>query len=571
MYQTINTPLETSGRPTVQPFPSQSVNSSASLDLIDTSALNGFGPTATSEITSISAGNIFQPIATDAVPPQISSRADHPVPRLGIQQQQQRLQTNKFYSNFFLGDQTNPAWTHPYSVSWSAGKGLAESYGLAVSHIERSQTAFGAPTSSDAGEASYFANFLDIQSLILSATELGAGSVLTTDSLEAFSVNVNLLASPDTTPIVTFPLVQGMGFVTGSYNSATPLIESGIGISNLTYVGAVVNGATIKYRALLRDGFTWLIYITPRNAAYQESAFTLVSNVSIQGPSGFGGYIQLAKIPAGSADAESVYDGSVGSYATAADISGSIEGTTGSYSLSWSKQGVADQPLLIFALPHHVDSLAYGSSGITDVQLQTTTKGMATAVRADTWTLVEPNLPIDMTFNPWTPDGGDISTLPLDVITTINAAATAELAQDVAEATNMDSMYYDGKALAKYAAIVYVAHDLAHNETLAATGLEKLEAAFGLHVDNMQTFGLVYDSAWGGAVSISTYLSGNSGDDFGNTYYNVRHLQMSFTLPSSGIVYNRRLLADFLPRTIISIMGTFCMPQQSLGISDLRG
>ena len=64
---------------------------------------------------------------------------------------------------------------------------------------------------------------------------------------------------------------------------------------------------------------------------------------------------------------------------------------------------------------------------------------------------------------------------------------------------------------------------MAHNVTLALTGLEMLETAFTLHVNNQQTFPLVYDNAWGGAVSISTYLDGNSGDDFGNTYYNVSH------------------------------------------------
>lgn len=38
---------------------------------------------------------------------------------------------------------------------------------------------------------------------------------LTTDTLTAFSANANLIPSGATTPAITFPLVQGMGFVTG--------------------------------------------------------------------------------------------------------------------------------------------------------------------------------------------------------------------------------------------------------------------------------------------------------------------------------------------------------------------
>ena len=525
MSQTVQTSLETSGEPSKDPFPTLSLKSTSSLSLVDTATLSSLGPTATANVTSISAGDIFQPIATDAPPPQVASRSDHPVPRLGIQQQQKRLQTNKFYANFFLGDQSAGTWTHPYSVSWSKGSGQSGSWGLAISHIERNQLATGPKTSSNAGEWAFFAAPVGIQSLVLSATELGDGTTLTTDTLEAFSVNVNLIAAGGTMPIMTFPLLQGMGFVTATYNSGTPWIQSGVGIRNLTYAGGIINnGSTFKYRAVFADGFTWLIYVTPVNSAYDENSFTLLSSGVIQGSSGFGGYIQVAKVPADTPDAESVYDGCAGAYATGASISGSVEGTTGTYSLTWTREGAASQPLLMFALPHHVESFADATSaGVTDVQLITTTKGLGTAVQGDSWTLVEPDLPITMGFSPWSPTLGDVSTLSLSAVEAIVMAGTAELAQNVSKQTNVGSMYYDGKALAKFAAIVYVLHEMAHNTTLALTGLMELEDAFALHVNNQQTFPLVYDTVWGGAVSIGTYLDGNSGDDFGNTYYNVSH------------------------------------------------
>lgn len=90
--------------------------------------------------------------------------------------------------------------------------------------------------------------------MLLSASELNSATSLTTDSLDAFSVNANLAPSAGAAPIITFPLVQGMGFVTGVYKQCTPLIQSSVFFRELTAVGTIDNGATTKYRALLEDG-----------------------------------------------------------------------------------------------------------------------------------------------------------------------------------------------------------------------------------------------------------------------------------------------------------------------------
>ena len=105
-----------------------------------------------------------------------------------------------------------------------------------MSHIERGQLAV-APGS----PPEYFINPIGIQSLILSASELGNNTSLTLDSLEAFSVNVNLLPNATAKPAVTFPLVQGMGFVTGVYNNATPLIQSGVSVLALAYALSLIH------------------------------------------------------------------------------------------------------------------------------------------------------------------------------------------------------------------------------------------------------------------------------------------------------------------------------------------
>ena len=99
----------------------------------------------------------------------------------------------------------------------------------------------------------------------------------------------------------------------------------------------------------------------------------------------------------------------------------------------------------------------------------------------------------------------------------IKEIATAEIAQDMNSQTYLDSMYFSGKALSKFAMIVYTLNDLLHESSLAATGLERLKGAFGKFVTNQQINPLLYDSKWGGLVSSGTFKTGDPNQDFGNT------------------------------------------------------
>ncbi|SMR50158.1 unnamed protein product [Zymoseptoria tritici ST99CH_3D1] len=533
------TSLQTSGQPSSEPFPDLSF-STTSLSLVDPTSFSS--PTATAPVTSISETSIFRAIATGAPPSQISQRSDHPVPRLGIQGQQEKLQTNKFYSNLFLGDQSQSVFTFPYSVQWTKGSGETPSWGLAVSHVERNQVVFGPPQpGKDAGQSSYYANPIGVRSLILSATELNqteAGTPgLTTDSLAAFSINLNLFGHGWTTPTIVFPLVQGSPFITGKYNSATPLIQTGVGIDNITYAGAVIEGSTYKYRIRLRNGYTWLMYVSPQSTGYAQNTFTL-SDGAVQGASSFSGTIQVAKLPGdANSDVEAVYDSAAGAYPITGAISGAVDGTVGSYTMSWTKEGVSNQTLLLFALPHHVGSFSDETAGrATGLQLMTTVKGMATAVRGDSWTLTEDDLPIDMAFAPWSPAQGSVKTVSSNAVQAIYEAGLAELQQRIGQQTNVGSLYFDGKALAKFAAIVYTMNDIAGNRTLALSGLKVLQDAMAFHINNQMGFPLVYESAWGGVVSSGAYQNGNALEDFGNTYYNDHHFHYGYFVYTAAVI-----------------------------------
>lgn len=478
-------------------------------------------------------GNIFVPISLDAPPDDISSRSDHPVPRLGIVNQTSAIQTNKFYANFFLGTRLQSTWTHPYAVSWAGGTGLTGSWGIAAAHVSREQQVYG-----PGNPASYYINPIGIQSIIISASELSSNTQLTMDSLRAFSADVNLSPSPSAPVMITFPLVQGMAFVTGVYNNGTPLLQSSVYFKSLVYDGHVYNTSTERYSVTLADNTQWFVYMTSNTGAPLPT-LTLQSNSRIVGNKVLSGSLQVAR-SGNNTNAQALYDGSAGVYPLRGAVSGHVSNNTGTYSLSWTKGGIVNRTLLMFALPHHVQSLSPGTLPYlkNELRLWTTTKGNATAVLADSWTMVETNLPYDLGFGPWQgPGTGGNSKISLSLNTAnlIRSTAANELTQDISAQTNLTSMYFSGKGLAKFAGIVYAANNIVNATSVASAGLVKLKAAFAVFVRNSQQFPLVYDSAWGGAVSSASY-GGDAGADFGNTYYNDHHFHYGYFVYTAAVI-----------------------------------
>ncbi|KAJ4303275.1 endo-1,3-beta glucanase [Kalmusia sp. IMI 367209] len=478
-------------------------------------------------------GNVFRPMATDAPPQQIQSRGDHVVKKLNIVDGDVPIETNKFYANLFLGNQNFPVWTHPYSVAWA--KGTGDTWGMSVSHIERSQLAWGTET-----PPRYWIAPIGIQHIVLSAAELGSSTVLSTEELTAFSVYANLAPSVNSEPIISFPLVQGMGFVTALYNGAKPQLNSGVFFRTLKYVEQL-NGITYKYQVQLEDGSQWLLYATPIGSL-GAPPFTLIDNQLIEGPEGFIGSIQIAKNPADT-EGEQVYDSTAGAFATNATISGTVDAAFGSYTLGWGKSGVQNQTLLMFALPHHVESFDQASKdALTNIELVTTTKGYAKAVVADKITMVEPELPASIGFAPWVPnqnggDGGNENTeLTEDARIKVQNSGAVELGQDFNQQTRLDSMYYSGKGLAKFASIIYTVQTLGKDTELAAAGLVKLKDAFNVFINNTQPLPLVYDTVWKGVVSSGTYNTGDTGLDFGNTLYNDHHFHYGYFVYTAAVI-----------------------------------
>jgi endo-1,3(4)-beta-glucanase len=95
-------------------------------------------------------------------------------------------------------------------------------------------------------------------------------------------------------------------------------------------------------------------------------------------------------------------------------------------------------------------------------------------------------LPTEMGFAPWTRERGTLANLTPTARTAVLNAAMSEVEQDVRSQCCLDSMYFSGKGLAKFAMMAYAVHDLAGDQNLARRILEKLTAAFAVFVENKQ-------------------------------------------------------------------------------------
>lgn len=148
----------------------------------------------------------------------------------------------------------------------------------------------------------------------------------------------------------------------------------------------------------------------------------------------------------------------------------------------------------------------------------------------------EQSLPSDIGFAPWSPGTRSRSTLSAAAMQLIKQVAISEINQDYNAQTNLDSMYFAGKALAKFAMIVYTTHDLLNEPNLATQGLDELKGAFAVFATNQQMYPLVYDTVWNGVVSSGSYITDDSGQDFGNSYYNDHHFHYGYFIYAAAVL-----------------------------------
>lgn len=426
-------------------------------------------------------------------------------------------QTNKFYGNMLLGNQANPVWTHPYSLWFARDPSF---FGLAVSHTTSSQRVYG-----PGSPPQYFSSPNGIKSLVFSAQDFASSDELTLSLASLKHMSVQVFLQKSASQFIHFPLVQGMGFITATYHNAQPKIQSVVGFLNFALVQNI--SGVQKYQIELQDHRKWALYLTvpggtPLSLRLQDGN-TIIGSQSVSDCT-----IQVV------ADYLEEIDQAAGCYPTDCSLVCSTEGTTGYYSFSYSLAGSSTSgKTLIYALPHHVKTFTDAMSPErTSSRLDSTVCGIMSGYITDSFDLAV-SIPVDLEFQPFTtiPGIDNCPSYSSEVLEAIKAAASSEVNGDVINESNLNSMYFSGKILAKYAWIMYCCQYIINEPSLVSALLPKLKEAIGRFVANEQILPLKYDTTWGGLIS-----AGSSGEDFGNSYYNDHHFHYSYHIIAAAIV-----------------------------------
>ncbi|CDO94011.1 unnamed protein product [Kluyveromyces dobzhanskii CBS 2104] len=468
--------------------------------------------------TNISATNIFaSPISTDA-PLAAFTKVNHEVSLpSGTNNSGKPTETNKFYGNIMLGGGTNPIWTHPYSVWYSTDS----YYGLALNQTTASQRVFDTTKT----PPQFFFGPTGIKSLVYSSTDFNSASDMSLAFYNIKQLSVQVQLKKSDTQFIVFPLVQGMGFVTAIYYNLIPRLFSAVGFKSITGDTSPRSGIS-KYKILLENNVTWTLYVTIPTG--QSLSLALSNGNTIVGDKSVNGCIfQII------ADSNTNIDNAAGCYANSCTLEGAVDGANGTYQLKYGTQGTSNSGLpLVYALPHHYQNFdsSMGSKAVVST-LDTTTKGKAQGYLTNELAM-KVAVPSTLQYDPFTTisnkSGPNYSDAVLNAIT---AAATSDVTGDVSAESNLDSMYFSGKVLAKYAWVLYVCQYIIKNSSLVATILPKLKAALGRFISNSQVLPLRYDQTWFGIIS-----SGDSSQDFGNSYYNDHHFHYSYHVITAAII-----------------------------------
>lgn len=469
--------------------------------------------------------NIFDAISVSE-PPSVFPRSDLKVDLPRSILTKDPIHTNKFYTNLLLGDQGAPAYAQPYTMWWTKG----EKYiGLAISHTTSQQRVDGPDSKQD--PVRYYINPVGLVSLAFGANEFtNSNMILGVDDMDTFSAKASIVCGRGE---IEFPLVHGMGFVTAKYNGQlTPKITSQIGILTLTQAPNLSSNVQ-KYVVTLFNQVSWLMYVTvPNNSKFQFSVQdgAIVSNSKEQVT------IQLAHAPSGS---EPIYDQAAGMWATKGVLSGKITSSnTASYAIKWQTEGNSiGGTSIMMAFPHHLESFTGAmESKKTSVLLDSTTKGVMRGYLTNEFDFVE-TLNRDIQFLPWSGASAFGNGLSYDVpsLRLMAKVANKEIKEDFNSQTNLDSTYFSGKGVDKFAYILLVISDILKNPDVTKETLGRLQAAFTVFTSNKQQNPLMYDTKLKGITSTAAQ-GGNTGADFGSPLYNDHHFHYGYFIHAAAIV-----------------------------------
>lgn len=411
-------------------------------------------------------------------------------------------------------------------------------------------------------------------SFVFSAEEIkGDNAKLAISDMTPFSVNGKLTAGEGS---INFPMVLGMGLVTGEYKGLTPKLTSQLAfksfkkgkmskddkeavkraaptssdnftVANNTYAaddsqqGGDDSSSVNKYIVELNNSPSkWVIYVSSSDGKPVElkqkgqaiSADDKADNV----------VIQIGVLPKG---ADAKMDSTAGTYPVSASLSANVTGgDVALYSIDYETKGKSSSNTpFIWALPHHVESFTDEmSESEAKAYIVSGTKGIMSGYATNKLIMSE-KLHTEIQFLP-VPSQNDSSSgssaktvnYSDEVKDKISKAAKKELAQNITNEVNIGSTYTAGKAFDKYAYILLVVNDILQNNDTTKSVLEEMKKAFEIYTKNNQPLPLMYDSKFKGISSTAAQKSKDPGEDFGNPYYNDHHFHYGYFIHAAAVI-----------------------------------
>jgi endo-1,3(4)-beta-glucanase len=324
---------------------------------------------------------------------------------------------------------------------------------------------------------------------------------------DLFSVTLEMRAGGGT---MRAPIVYGMPYVTGIYDGLAPHVGTG-GPAVLSVNGAATSPVTgQRFEVAMNNGETWILYASADiTFAWDGSGLTATAP--------FDGRLRAAlrSSPEGAA----ALDAHAGAVPTGAELAASIEGNDATVRFVF--ETVGDGPLLMMALPHHLERL----SGTTPAAREySTMSGTIEGVTGTTWNLAYA-LP-DYDFR--APRAIDPSR-----VDAIKAALTAD--SGFMPDSGGDP-YFGGKQLSKLARLIIIAEELGE-EAIAAMLTERLEPLVVAWLEGTNGNPLVYDQTWGGIVTTNGLADPMA--DFGQGHYNDHHFHYGYHLYAAAVLAHR--------------------------------
>lgn len=483
-------------------------------------------------------GDLFSAISTEK-PPSVFPRKEHPlkIPS-GITNDGTPYQTNKFFVNLFLDNQTDMIWSYPYGMYWTN----SDYNGFAVQATNRSQIVAGSSNTNNKATDSYYFNPILDGDLIFSSTSLSKNSnKLSVTKMKSMSALVQLSKDGDVSSnYVEIPVVQGMGMVTAVYHgNFVAQLNSMCGVDEITEESSGSLGANIlKYRVKLFNHNEWLAYVTLPKGRASDFKLSAKNPYSVEASEAVDGLIlQLAVAPSDSSD-EKYYDQAAGQYAVSASVEGQVSSGSADYSFKYDTKGTSKSgKTIVFALPHHLDTLSDDLElSYTGIKMESTTKGQMQGYLTNELKFSETMKAADVLFLPWSSDMKSELTYSKDQLKLLAKSANSELSVDIKNAiTSVDSTYSSGKVLDKFAYILLVVKDILGDDDVAKDTLSDLKDAFKVFTSNKQYYPLMYDTKFGGVTSTAAQ-NGDTGADFGAPYYNDHHFHYGYYVHAAAVV-----------------------------------